>query len=74
METIKSTLLGQEFNLNDLARVPDRRLQILYIKHGVKPVDVYAGIDDAGKDIIVMLFRKKETSELFTKWKNHELV
>ena len=42
----------------------------LYIKHGVKPIDMYW--DDESKKLIFM-FSKKETKELFALWCDHKL-
>lgn len=44
--------------------------QILkYIKHGAKPVAYISGYED--KDVFIFL--KSDTSELYTKWIEHEL-
>lgn len=73
MEIFKSSLNGQEYAMKDVARVPDKMLQTLYVKAGLRPVDMYSGIDDNGKDIIVMLFLKKESKPYYEKWLNHTL-
>jgi hypothetical protein len=58
MSSYTSPLTGKTYDIKSLARVADRRLQCLYIcKHGIQPVDVYAGTPDAkGNDVIIMLF------------------
>lgn len=73
MNVFVSTLNGQTYRLKDSARVPDRRLQTLYIKHGLRPIDLYTSIDSEGRDIIVMLFDRKESQELYQKWRDHTL-
>lgn len=73
MEIFKSSLNGQEYAMKDVARVPDKMLQTLYVKAGLRPVDMYSGIDDNGKDIIIMLFLKKESKPYYEKWLNHTL-
>ena len=73
MEIFKSSLNGQEYAMKDVARVPDKMLQTLYVKAGLRPVDMYSGIDDNGQDIIVMLFLKKESKPYYEKWLNHTL-
>ncbi|MDU1413467.1 MAG: hypothetical protein E6929_11705 [Clostridium sp.] len=40
----------------------------MYIKNGVKPIDVYFG-----KDRLVFLFNKKDTREVYDKWCKYEL-
>ena len=52
MEKWISSLNNKEYDLKDIARVPDKMLQTLYIKAGLKPVDMYAGLDNNGKDIL----------------------
>ena len=44
-----------------------------YIKHRVFPIDMYPSIDENGKDIIVYIFLRDETQELYQKWLAHEL-
>lgn len=73
MSTFVSTLNGKTYHLKNSARVPDRRLQTLYIKHGLRPIDLYTSIDNEGRDIIVMLFDRKESAELYEKWISHTL-
>lgn len=68
MNTFVSTLNGRSYRVRDAARVPDRRLQTLYIKHGLRPIDLYTSIDNDGRDIIVMLFDRNESAELYQKW------
>lgn len=73
MEKLISSLNNKEYSVKDVARVPDRLLQTLYIKHGLRPIDLYSSIDNSGKDIIVMLFSKDESSCLYKQWLNHTL-
>ena len=69
-----SRLSNQEYSLNDIIRVIDPLQCRLYIKAGAYPVDMYVTKDlKSDNDILVMLFRKSETRELYIKWKNHEL-
>lgn len=74
MEKWISTLNNKEYDIKDVARVPDKMLQTLYIKAGLRPVDMYAGLDNNGKDIIVMLFLKSESKPYYEKWLNHTLA
>ncbi len=73
MNTIVSTLNGNTYNIRDVARVPDRKLQILYIKHGLRPIDIYVSMDNDGRDIMVMLFSREESKDLYQMWLNHTL-
>lgn len=73
MEKWISSLNNKEYNVKDIARVPDKMLQTLYIKAGLRPIDMYAGIDNNGNDIIIMLFLKSESNVYYEKWLNHTL-
>ena len=71
-EWFTSPLSGKKYDLKKTARVPDRRLQILYIQHGIQPLDQYVSLDDNGHKIIVMLFDKKATAPYFEQWRNNK--
>lgn len=73
MEKWISSLNNKEYNIKDIARVPDKMLQTLYIKAGLRPIDIYPGVDDNGKDIIVMQFLRKESKPYYEKWLDHTL-
>ena len=48
--------------------------QIAYMSAGVYPVDMYVSIDDkTNNSIIVMIFLKEDTKEVYQKWCNYEL-
>jgi len=40
----------------------------MYIKHNVKPIDIYYG-----RDRLVFLFNKGDTREVYDKWCRYEL-
>ena len=69
-----SNLSNEKYSLNDMVRVIDPLQSKLYIKAGAYPVDMYVTKDFySNNEVLVMLFRKDETRELYVKWKNHEL-
>ena len=69
-----SKISGNEYSLNNIVRIVDPKQQKLYIKSGVYPIDMYVTKDlYSDNDILVMLFSKEDTKELYIKWKNHEL-
>ena len=69
-----SNLNGNKYSLHDIVRIVDPQQSKLYVKAGVYPVDMYVTKDlYSDKEILVMLFNKEETKELYVKWKNHEL-
>jgi len=72
MET--SRISNKDYSLQDVVRIVDPKQQKLYIKHNAYPVDMYVTKDLYSEDeILIMLFNKEETRELYIKWKNHEL-
>lgn len=70
----RSNICGKDYKLSDVVRIKDPKQQKLYIKHDVYPIDMYVTRDEYSNDeILIMLFRKEETKDLYIKWKNHEL-
>lgn len=69
-----SKISGNEYSLNNIVRIVDPKQQKLYVKSGAYPIDMYVTKDlYSDNDILVMLFNKEDTKELYIKWKNHEL-
>jgi hypothetical protein len=68
MEDIVMSTLGTFYAPSSTVRIVDRRQQIKYIEHGCYPRDVYVSDGE-----LVMCFDKKATSELYLKWREHEL-
>ena len=69
-----SKISGHEYSLNNIVRIVDPKQQKLYVKFGAYPIDMYVTKDlYSDNDILVMLFNKEDTKELYIKWKNHEL-
>ena len=69
-----SKISNQKYSLNDVVRICDPKQQKLYIKHNAYPIDMYVTKDLYSDDeILIMLFNKEETRELYIKWKAHEL-
>ena len=71
---IKTNLKSRDYDLRNVVRIVNNRQQILYIKNEVYPIDLYTSIDDkTGNSILVMIFLKEETTEVYKKWCNYEL-
>ena len=67
-ELIQTKLNPRDYYLNEVCRILNPKQQTLYLKHGVYPVDMYTSIDSkTNNDVIVMLFDKSETTDLYTK-------
>ena len=72
---IKSETTGKVYAVQDVVRILNPKQQLLYIKAGLYPLDLYVSIDGkTGKDVLVMLFSKEESYPLYQKWCDHELI
>lgn len=71
---VETNLKSMDYLLKDVVRIVNPKQQLLYIKNQVYPIDIYTSIDDkTGNSLIVMIFLKRDTSEVYQKWCNHEL-
>lgn len=71
---IESNLRPRPYTEKEVCRIVNEVQYKRYIKHRVFPIDMYPGIDNDGRDIIVYIFLRDETKDLYQKWLNHELV
>ena len=72
---IVSEATRKKYEVKDVVRILNPKQQLLYIKSGLYPLDLYVSIDNkTGKDVLVMLFSKEESYPLYQKWCDHELV
>lgn len=61
----------QYYESEDVVYCKDPKQQKLYLKHHAKLADVfYSEMDDR----VVFVFWRKDTKELYKKWKAHELT
>lgn len=75
MERFRSNLTGKEYNLHDVCRIVNPKQQLLYVKNGLYPIDMYTSLDSkTNNTILVMIFLREESYPLYEKWCNHELV
>ena len=73
-EYIDSHISDKKYARQDVVRILNPKQQLLYVKAGLYPLDLYASIDDqTGKDVLVMIFSKKESYPLYQKWCDYEL-
>ncbi len=71
---IPTHLKPRDYVLKDVVRIVNPKQQLLYIKNQIYPIDIYTSIDSkTGNDILVMIFFKSETTEVYIKWCNYEL-
>lgn len=71
--TIESNLHPRPYTPSEVCRIVNELQYKKYIKHGAYPIDIYPSVTMEGKDIIVYIFLKEETKELYQRWVNHEL-
>lgn len=68
-EIIKSALTGKTYKLSQVARIINIFQSTFYCANGIMPVDIYVSKDYAtGKPLLVFLFDKLETKELYAQW------
>lgn len=71
---VETNLKPRDYLHHEVVRIVNPKQCMLYIKNEVFPIDIYTSIDDkTGNDIVVMIFLKEETRDVFKKWCDHEL-
>jgi hypothetical protein len=74
MEKIKTRLKPTDYFYNEVVSIKNPKQYLLYIKNGVYPIDIYTSIDEeTNNSILVMIFLKKDTTDVFRRWMNYEL-
>ena len=74
-EYVESHLTGEFYAMQDVVRILNPKQQLLYVKSGLYPLDLYISIDEkTDKDVLVMIFSKEESYPLYQKWCDHELI
>lgn len=70
---IQSNIKSRPYSEKEVCRIVNELQYKKYVKNRVFPIDMYPGISQDGKDIIVYIFLREETKDLYQKWLNHEL-
>lgn len=71
---VPTHLKSKDYELSDVVRIVNFKQQLLYIKNNVYPIDIYTSVDyKTGNDVVVMIFLRSETTEVYVKWCKHEL-
>ena len=71
---IETNIKSRDYYLNDVNRICNIKQQIFYMDSGVFPIDIYPSYDDKNdRKIIVMIFEKEKTKELYQKWKSYDV-
>ena len=68
---MKSSLTGEFFDERDSIRIVNPKQAAFYWgKKGLKPLNIYPSQDfKTGEDIIVYIFSKSKTQEVYEEWK-----
>lgn len=73
--TIKSLVTGIEYRPSEIVRIVNSSQCAAYMTYGAKLLDIYPSRDfKTHKPIVVYIFNRKDTTELYDKWCNHELT
>ena len=71
---IETNLQPRNYYINEINRICNIKQQIFYLENGVFPIDIYTSFDEKNdRKIIVMIFEKEKTKELYQKWKNYDV-
>ena len=71
---IKTNLKPRNYSIHEVVRIVNPKQYLLYIKNGVYPIDMYPSLDKDGNDIVVYIYLKEETKELYQQWLARELT
>lgn len=72
-DIIETHLRPRDYYRGEVCRIINQKQMRLYVKNNVYPIDMYLSIDDNNNDIMVYIFLKEETKDLFQAWLAHEL-
>ena len=73
-EVVTSEVTGKTYNPRDVVRILNMQQACKYIKAKCYPLDIYPSIDfKTGQDVLVWLFNREETKDLYRAWCDHEL-
>lgn len=71
---VKTNLKPRDYFANEVVRIVNIKQQILYTKNNVYPIDMYTSIDvETNNPVLVMIYLKNDTTEVYKKWRNYEL-
>lgn len=71
---IQTNINARDYKYNEVVRICNVKQQIFYLGSGVYPIDIYTSYDDKNdRKIIVMIFEKDKTKELYQKWLNYDV-
>lgn len=70
----ESNLRPRSYSVNEVVRIINPKQMRYYLSKGIYPIDMYISQDDWDNQIVVYIFLKDETKELYQNWVNRNLV
>lgn len=70
---VETNLKPKNYKHNEVCRIVNPKQAKLYIKNKVYPIDLYVSKDKNNNDIIVYIFTKKDTQDVYRLWKDYDL-
>lgn len=71
---IKTNLHPRDYSEKEVCRIVNQKQIKLYTKARVYPIDMYPSIDKEGNDIVVYIYLREETKDLYQQWLARELT
>ena len=73
-DLVTSEITGKTYDPAKCVRILNSLQACKYIKAQCFPLDIYTSIDQkTGQDVLVFLFDRNESKDLYTAWCNHTL-
>ncbi len=73
-ELVTSDVTGKTYDPSKCVRILNSLQACKYMKHQCLPLDMYPSIDfKTGQDVIVYIFDREESKELYSAWCDHTL-
>lgn len=70
---VETNLKPRNYNHNEVYRIVNPLQAKMYVKNGIYPIDLYTSVDKNGNDIMVYIFLRSETQEVYKAWMAHTL-
>ena len=70
---VKSNFTGREYETKKVIRILNAQQAAAYIKHGIELLDLWLSKDKDGKPILVFIFDREESKDVYDMWCKHEL-
>lgn len=72
-DLIEPNLIPRPYYANEVVRIINMKQAKAYINNGVYPIDLYTSRDKTGKKILVMIFLREQTKEVYDLWCKYAL-